>query len=93
MFGLFGKKNKEDKKSTSEEVEDVDVSHLSDAKQQLFAQLKAKRTELGEEEIAKIQKTLEMDKMKKQIKSDIENDEDKRNRLLDEIRFGMKQDR
>lgn len=90
MFGLFGKK---DKKVDSATPDDVDVSHLSDAKQQLFEQLKSKRTELGEEEIAKIQKTLEMDKMKKQIKSDIENDEDKRNRLLDEIRFGMNQDR
>ena len=93
MFGLFGKKGKKDKKADASTSGEVDVSHLSDAKQQLFAQLKAKRMELGEEEIAKMQKAVEMDKMKKQIKSDIENDEDKRNRLLDEIRFGMKQAR
>jgi len=93
MFGWFKDKHTtQDKSPTSAEGKDVDVSHLSDAKQQLFAQLKAKREELGEETIAKMQKAVEMDKLKKQIKSDIENDEDKRNRLLDEIRFGMKKD-
>lgn len=88
MFGFFNK----DKKAKAEKPSgtSVDVSHLSDAKQQLFAQLKAKREELGPEEIAKMQKAVKMDALKKQIKSDIENDEVKRGRLLDEIRFGMK---
>ncbi len=90
MFGLFGKKDKNKAEDTEGNPDDVDVSHLSDAKQQLFAQLKAKREELGPEEIERMQKAVKLDALKKQMKSDIENDEDKRNRLLDEIRFGMK---
>ena len=88
MFGIFKKKKEKDSADISEEA--VDVSHLSDAKQQLFAQLKAKREELGPEEIAKMQKAVKLDAIKKQMKSDIESDENKRNRLLDEIRFSMK---
>ena len=90
MFGLFGKKDKKKAEEAESNGEAVDVSHLSDAKQQLFAQLKAKRDELGPEEIERMQKAVKLDALKKQMKSDIENDEDKRNRLLDEIRLGMK---
>ena len=89
MFGLFKKKDKQ----KQEKVPSTDISHLSDAKQQLFAQLKEKRAELGEEEIQKMANALKMSKLKNQVKSDIDNDEQKRNRLLDEIRFGMKSDR
>jgi hypothetical protein len=89
MFGFFSKKDKKNSDAPVQ-TEGVDVSHLSNAKQQLFAQLKAKREELGPEEIAKMQKAVKLDAMKKQMKSDIENDEDKRNRLLDELRFNMK---
>ena len=88
MFGLF--KKKDENKATDAIEQSVDVSHLSDAKQQLFAQLKAKREELGPEEIAKMQRAVKLDAMKKQMKSDIDNDEAKRNRLLDEIRFSIK---
>lgn len=90
MFGLFGK-GKDKKKGTQTAQEgDVDVSHLSDAKQQLFAQLQAKRQELGADTIAKLQQAAKMDKLKNQIKNDIDTDEAKRDRLLDEIRFGLK---
>lgn len=93
MFRLFGgKKDKERNKKTIQGGV-PDVSHLSDVKQQLFAQLKEKRQELGPETIAKMQQMAKMDKLKNQIKNDIDNDEAKRNRLLDEIRFGMKEDR
>ncbi len=91
MFGFFKNKKKENEKPDGEVA--VDVSHLSDAKQQLFAQLKAKRTELGEEEIQKMANAVKMSKMKKQMQHDIENDADKRNRLLDEIRFGLQHDK
>ena len=67
-----------------------DVSGMSDAKRQLFAQLKAKREELGPEEIAKMQKAVEMQALQKKIKNDIDSDDTKRQRLLDEIRFQMK---
>lgn len=89
MFGFFKKKNNK----KQEEVSSTDISHLSDAKQQLFAQLKAKRAELGEEEIQKMASALKASKLKNQIKSDIDNDEQKRNRLLDEIRFGLESDK
>ena len=60
---------KKTKKSDAEpENKEVDVSHLSDAKQQLFAQLRAKREELGPEEIAKMQKAVKMEAMKRRSK-------------------------
>lgn len=89
MFSFFKKKDTQ----KQEEVSTIDVSHLSDAKQQLFAQLKAKRAELGAEEIQKMANALKASQLKNQIKSDIDNDEKKRNRLLDEIRFGLENDK
>lgn len=92
MFGFFSK-NKPNKSVDDAAAEGaVDISHLSDAKQKLFAQLRAKREELGPEEIAKMERAVKLDALKKQVKSDIENDDDKRGRLLDEIRFEMKKD-
>lgn len=88
MFGWF-KKNGKKKEMASD---DVDVSHLSDAKQKLMAQMREKRAEIGEEELQKMAKAIQMENLKKQIKHDIETDEDKRNRLLDEIRLGLKDD-
>jgi hypothetical protein len=61
-------------------------SNLSDAKQKLLAQMREKRAEIGEEELQKITSKLKLEEMKKQMRHDIENDEAKRNRLLDEIR-------
>ena len=84
MFGFFKKKK------PAEETPAADVAHLSDAKQKLMAQMREKREEIGEEELAKMVKALQMEKLKNQIKHDIETDEDKRNRLLDEIRLGLK---
>jgi molybdopterin converting factor small subunit len=89
MFGFLKKKNNKKQEETSS----TDVSHLSDAKRQLFAQLKEKRAELGEEEIQKMANALKASQLKNQMKSDIDNDERKRDRLLDEIRFGMQSDK
>jgi len=89
MFGLFGKKDKKTSDKLAQ-TDSVDVSHMSDAKQQLFAQLKAKRQELGPEEIAKMQRAVKMDAIKKQMKSDIDNDPAKRDRLIEELRLTMK---
>lgn len=89
MFGFLKKKDR----PKQEEISTIDISHLSVAKQQLFAQLKAKRAELGDEEIQKMANALKASKLKNQIKSDIDNDEKKRNRLLDEIRFGLENDK
>ena len=79
MFNWFKKK----KNSAGEN--DV-ASNLSDAKQQLLAQMREKRAEIGEEELQKITSKLKLEEMKKQVRHDIEHDEAKRNRLLDEIR-------
>ena len=90
MFGWL-KRYKDKKKQEGEDAQGTaDLSHLSPAKQALFIQMREKRAEIGEEEIAKMAKALEMEKLKKQIKHDIDHDEDKRNRLLDEIRGGLK---
>ena len=88
MFGLFGKKNK---KKQEEGAQDAtpDVSNMSDAKQQLFAQLQAKREELGPETIAKMQKAAKAQKMREQLRKDIDTDEKKRDRIIDEIRLHM----
>ena len=79
MFNWFKKK----KNSVGEN--DV-ASNLSDAKRQLLAQMREKRAEIGEEELQKITSKLKLEEMKKQVRHDIEHDEAKRNRLLDEIR-------
>ena len=90
MFSLF--KLKSDKNiapSVPVDSEATDISKMSDAKQQLFMQLKAKRNELGPEEIARMQKAVEMQALQQKIKNDIDNGGDKLDRLLDEIRFQM----
>jgi hypothetical protein len=81
MLGWFKKKEKSTDSSSN-----VANSNLSDAKQKLLAQMREKRAEIGEEELQKITSKLKLEEMKKQMRHDIENDEAKRNRLLDEIR-------
>ena len=89
MFGLFGKSKKKDKQVDVEES-GPDVSNMSDAKQKLFKQLRDMRHDMGPEEIAKMQKAMKMQALQKKVKDDIMNDETKRERLLDDIRFHMK---
>lgn len=90
MFGFFKKKkDKLDKPVTEGEV---DISHMSDAKQQLMAQLREKRAEIGEENLQKMASALHHEKLRQQIQKDIETDEEKRNRLLDEIRSELRRD-
>lgn len=71
----------------------VDISHLSDAKQKLMMQMREKRAEIGEEELQKIAARLQHEALKKQIRRDIETDDQKRQRLIDEIRFGIDNDK
>ena len=86
MFGWFKPKSEENKETSTDKV---DVSGFSDAKQKLLEQMREKRAEIGEEELQKMANALKMDKLKKQMHHDIDNDEDKLNRLLDEIRGGL----
>lgn len=91
MFGWLKRNKDKEKQGEGDAQGATDISHLSPAKQALFIQMREKRAEIGEEEIAKMAKALEMEKLKKQIKHDIDHDEDKRNRLLDEIRNSLKE--
>jgi hypothetical protein len=88
MFGWFKKKSKEQDISPDNAV---DTSHLSPAKQALIEQMREKRAEIGEEELQKMAKAIQMENLEKQIKHDIDHDENKRNRLLDEIRSTLKE--
>lgn len=90
MFGWFKKNKKNQSPDDASTNEPVDISQLSPAKQALMQQMREKRAEIGDEELQKMAKAIEMENLKKKIKHDIDNDEDKRNRLLDEIRFGLK---
>ena len=78
------------KKKKQALTESVDVSHLSEAKRKLMMQMREKRAEIGEEELRKMADALKMDALKKQVRHDIETDERKRNRLLDEIRMELR---
>lgn len=55
--------------------------------------MREKRAEIGEEELQKIAARLQHEALKKQICRDIETDEQKRQRLIDEIRFGLDNDK
>lgn len=87
----FSKKKKNS--GTPASTGQVDISHLSDAKQKLMMQMREKRAEIGEEELQKIAARLQHEALKKQICRDIETDEQKRQRLIDEIRFGLDNDK
>lgn len=90
MFGLFDKKKKKKKTDDAPATDQVpDISAMSDAKQALFKQLRDMRHDMGPEELSKMQKAMKMQALQKKIKDDIMNDDDKRNRLLDDIRFHM----
>ena len=58
----------------------------TDAQRALLTQMRGLRAEIGEETLQKLAKKLQFEDLKNKIRHDIENDEDKRNRLLDEIR-------
>ena len=87
----FSKKKKNS--DTPVQTGQVDISHLSDAKQRLMEQMREKRAEIGEEELQKIAARLQHEALKKQIRRDIETDDQKRQRLIDEIRFGLNNDK
>ena len=88
MFRFF-KPKKEPEVIEQAQKEAPDVSAMSEAKQLLFEQLKAKRDELGPDTVEKIQKAVEMESLKKKIKQGIDTDGSARQRLIDEIRFQM----
>jgi len=57
-----------------------------------MAQMRSLRAEIGEETLEKIVNKLKLDDLKKQMRSDIDTNPKKRDRLLDEIRLNMRDD-
>lgn len=82
MFGFF-----KNKKTISASAQPLS------AKEQALAQMRQTREELGEETIQAWAAKIKFDQLKAQVQSDIDGDEDKRDRLLDELRWTMDQDR
>lgn len=84
---FFGGKDK-DKKDEAKKAAPAQVLTTKQAKtQQVLAQMRELRAEIGEEQLQEIVRKMKLDDLKKQIKSDIDNNPHKRERLLDEIRF------
>ncbi|NBX66961.1 MAG: hypothetical protein EBQ96_08200 [Proteobacteria bacterium] len=89
MWFFGGKdKDKKNKKNEAKKAEPTKPMTTKEAKtQQVLAQMRELRAEIGEEQLQEIVRKIKLDDLKKQIKSDIDNNPYKRERLLDEIRF------
>lgn len=87
---FFGGKDK-DKKGKKDEAKKAVPAKPMTAKeaktQQVLAQMRELRAEIGEEQLQEIVRKIKLDDLKKQIKDDIDNNPHRRERLLDEIRF------
>lgn len=57
--------------------------------QALLLQMRGLRAEIGEENLQEIVKKLQLDNLKKKVREDIDNNPQKRDRILDEIRFHL----
>lgn len=89
---FFGKKDKDkkDQKAAPAKVAANKPMTEKEAKgQELLAMMRSVRAEIGEENLQQIVRKLKLDDLKKQVKSDIDNDPHKRERLLDAIRYEM----
>jgi len=93
----FGKKGK-DKKSggaaaNGGEGGNIDDLAKTDAQKKLLLQMRALRAEIGEETLQKMAEKLRLEDLKNKVRHDIDNDETKKHRLLDEIRWSLQEDR
>jgi hypothetical protein len=92
---FFGKDKDKKKDAPAKAAASVPAKPLTskEAKTQaLMAQMRTLRAEIGEENLEKIVNKLKLDALKKQIRDDIDNDPKKRDRLLDELRFHVRDD-
>ena len=93
----FGNKNKgkDSSKSSKPATSDDNLDTLAktDAQKKLLLQMRELRTEIGEENLQKMAQKLKLEDLKNQVRHDIDNDEDKKHRLLDEIRWSLKEDK
>lgn len=85
-------KDKDKKPETDATAPAKTLTSKEQKTQALMAQMRTLRAEIGEENLQKLVQKLKLDELKKQVRTDIENDPKKRDRLLDEIRFHVQDD-
>ncbi len=93
---FFGKKkDKQDEVIALDERGRPPVSTIgkTDAQRQLLAQMRVLRDEIGEENLQKLAEKLKLEDIKRQIRHDIDHDEKKRDRLLDELRYSLREEK
>lgn len=91
FFGKKGKGKSASKKSGG--ADNIDDLAKTDAQKKLLLQMRELRAEIGEENLQKMAQKLKLEDLKNKVRHDIDNDETKKHRLLDEIRFSLQQDR
>lgn len=87
---LFGKKKEA---ATTAQKPQQPLTGKAAAQAALLEQMKRTKSELGEETIQKMAMELRAADLKKAIQKKIDTDANARDRILDEIRFQMDQDR
>lgn len=80
----FGK----DKKKKSKNAK-PDNPGKTDAQRALIEQMRGLREEIGEENLQRMAEKLRLEDLKNKVRKDIDTDEKKRDRLLDELRFTL----
>lgn len=89
----FGKSKKSKKNNNADDGKpDIDSLGKTEAQRALLRNMRAARSEIGEENLQKMAEKLKLEDLKKQVRSDIDTDEKKRDRLLDELRYTLSQD-
>jgi len=89
----FGKSKKKKAAEAEAALPDLDTLCSTDAQRMLLEQMRGLRAEIGEDTLQKMAAKLQMENLKKQVREDIDGDEKKRDRLLDELRYNMQEDK
>lgn len=91
---FFGNKDKKKgaKPADTKAVSTEGMTSKQIKAQALLAQMRVVRAEIGEENLQAIVRKLKLDELKKQVRDDIDNNPEKRQRLLDEIRWHVHDD-
>lgn len=92
---FFGKDKDKKKSGKAETASAAPAANpgRTEAQRKLLEQMRGLRAEIGEENLQKLANKLRLEDLKKQVRADIDGDEKKRNRLLDEIRFTMQEEK
>jgi len=92
MWFFSSKDKKKDAKASADKVPAQPLSSKDAKAQALLAQMRVLRAEIGEENLQKLAAKLKLDDLKKQVQHDIEHNPERRERLLDEIRWHVHDD-